>query len=310
MPHQGACRDQFENRAHRPSSRPLDPDHWHRARARNRSGSHSRAVGGRGRHEGRQPVLSRRPRQGRSGARATQGPHRHGRGQAQAAPRAARVHDRDVRRHPQRHARDALFADRARSHQRHAVRAPERDRPLRHHRHRRLRQAAGRHAGGAARAQSAGDHHVGRLDPSGPRSEDGRDHRSRHGLPGRGPSRRRLPPSHRLPCLPGLRQLRRHVHVQHHADLHRRRRHAAAADGGAAVRRPAPGGRVRRPAGRAPRQSHRQGHQAARHRRARFTAQCRDRRDGNRRLDQRDAARPGDRAGGGICRLLEGGHDA
>ena len=47
---------------------------------------------------------------------------------------------------------------------------------------------------------------------------------------------------HHIAChaCPGYRQLRRHVHLQHHADLHRRRRHAAAAHGGAAVRRPAP----------------------------------------------------------------------
>ena len=47
---------------------------------------------------------------------------------------------------------------------------------------------------------------------------------------------------HHIAChaCPGYRQLRRHVHLQHHADLHRRGRHAAAAHGGAAVRRSAP----------------------------------------------------------------------
>ena len=122
-----------------------------------------------------------------------------------------------------------------------ALRAPERDRPCRHDRGRRLRQAAGRHARGAARAQPAGDHHVGRLDPSRHRSEDGREARHRQRLSGRGAPRRRVPPPHRLPRLPRLRQLRRHVHLQHHADVHRRRRHAAAAHGGAAFRRPAQG---------------------------------------------------------------------
>ena len=56
--------------------------------------------------------------------------------------------------------------------QRCALRASERDGPCRHHRDRRLRQAAGRHAGRAARAQPAGDHHVGWLDPSRHRSQD------------------------------------------------------------------------------------------------------------------------------------------
>ena len=53
---------------------------------------------------------------------------------------------------------------------------------------------------------------------------------------------------HHIAChaCPGYRQLRRHVHLQHHADLHRRRRHAAAAHGGAAVRRSAPRSRSSR----------------------------------------------------------------
>ena len=54
--------------------------------------------------------------------------------------------------------------------QRCAVRASERHRARRHDRRRRLRQAAGRHAGRAARAQPARDHHVGRPDPSRHRS--------------------------------------------------------------------------------------------------------------------------------------------
>ena len=60
---------------------------------------------------------------------------------------------------------------------------------------------------------------------------------------------------HHIAChaCPGLRQLRRHVHLQHHADLHRRRRHAAAAHGGAAVRRSAPAQGVSGRAGRSPR---------------------------------------------------------
>ena len=64
----GAIREELECRAHRPPSGTLDPDHRDRARARNRSGPHPRAVGRRGRHQGRQPVLPRRawPRSKRS----------------------------------------------------------------------------------------------------------------------------------------------------------------------------------------------------------------------------------------------------
>ena len=120
------------------------------------------------------------------------------------------------------------------------VRASERNGPRRYHCGRGLRQAAGRHAGGAARAQSAIDHHVGRTDPPGHRPADRREARHRQRLSGRWPSRCGAPSAHRLPCVPRLRQLRRHVHLQHDADLHRRRRHAAAAHGGAAVRRSAP----------------------------------------------------------------------
>ena len=58
--------------------------------------------------------------------------------------------------------------------QRCAVRASQRHRPRRHDRGRRLRQAAGRHAGRPARAQPALDHHVGRLDPSRHRPQDRR----------------------------------------------------------------------------------------------------------------------------------------
>ena len=155
---------------HRPPSRPLGPDHRDRARARHRSGPDPRAVGRRGRHQGRQPVLHGRHGQGRCDPRQPQEPHRQGRGPAEAAPGAAGIHHRDLGRHPQRHARNALLADRARGDPRCAVRASERHGPRRHHRGRRLRQAAGRHAGRAARAQSARDHHVGRRDPSRHRS--------------------------------------------------------------------------------------------------------------------------------------------
>ncbi len=87
----------------------------------------------------------------------------------------------------------------------------------------------------------------------GQRPEDRRGAGHRQRLSGRRTSRPGLSPPHRLPRLPRHRQLRRHVHLQHDADLHRRRRHAAAAHGGAGVRRSAPGERISGRAGRLPR---------------------------------------------------------
>ena len=169
-----------------------------------------------------------------------------GTGQLRLRLVAARIHHCDIGRHPQRHARNALFAHRARGYSRRALRTSERHRLGRHHRRRGLRQAAGWHAGRSARAQSTVDHHVGWPDPSrhgpGHRRETGHCQR----LSGCRPSRRRPSPPHRLPCLPGLRKLRRHVHLQHHADLHRCRRHAAAAHGGSAIRRSPPRSRSSR----------------------------------------------------------------
>ena len=147
-------------------------------------------------------------------------------------------------------------------------------------------------------------------DPSRHRPENRRETRHRQRLSGRRQSRRRVSPPHRLPCLPRLRQLRRHVHLQHHADLHRRRRHAAAAHGGPAVRRSAPPQGIPGPAGRVPRADDRKGPEAARHRGARFDPQRRHRRDGDRRLDQCHAACAGDRARRRLRGLLERGHDA
>ena len=68
--------------------------------------------------------------------------------------------------------------------------------------------------------------------------------------------------------------------------------------------------RVPQGAGRPSREPDGQGPEAARHRRARFDPQRHDRGDGDRRLDQRDPARAGDRARRGLCRLLEGHHHA
>ena len=50
--------------------------------------------------------------------------------------------------------------------------------------------------------------------------------------------------SNRLHCLPRLWLMRRHVHLQHHADLYRRGRHAAAEHGGPALRRSPPDGGI------------------------------------------------------------------
>ena len=97
---------------------------------------------------------------------------------------------------------------------------------------------------------------------------------------------------HRLSCLPACSR-RRHLHLQHHADLHRRAGHAAAAHGGAAVRH-APAERVPQGAGWPSREPDGQGPEAARHRRVHFDPQRHDRGDGDRRLDQRHLARAGD----------------
>ena len=307
----GTCRDQFDRRPHRPPSRPLRPDHRHCARTRHRSGPDPRAVGRRGRHQGRQPVLHGRGGQGRCDPRQPEEPHRQGRGPDEAAPGAAGIHHRDLGRHPQRHPRNALLADRARGDQRCAVRtsrappglpAPSRSSPATSRRSARWPRCSST-INPRSSCRTAPIHPG--TDPN-----DRREARHRQRLSGRRQSRRRISPPHRLPCLPGLRQLRRHVHLQHHADLHRRRRHAAAAHGGAAVRRSAPRQGIPGPTGRLPRADDREGPEAARHRRPRFDPQRRHRRDGDRRLDQRHAACAGDRARRRLRRLLERSHDA
>ena len=239
--HAKGPRHDLAHRPHRPPSRPLHAVDRARARDRHRSGPDPRAVGRRRRHQGRQPVLSRRHVEGRGDPRRAQGPHRPGPGPAQAAPGPARVHDRHLRRHPQRHARDALLADRPRGHATtrcasisappgSPARSPSSPATSRRSaRWPRCSSTTGRRSS-CRTARSIPAH-----DP-----KTGETHRPRERLPGRRPSRRRVSPPHRLPRLPRHRQLRRHVHLQHHADLHRRGRHAAAAHGGAAVRRSAP----------------------------------------------------------------------
>ena len=232
-------------------------------------------------------------------------------GPAQAAPGPARVHDRDLRRHPQRHARDALLADRPRGDERRAVRASERHRPRRHDRGRGLRQAAGRHARRAARAQPAVDHHVGRPDPS--RARIPRPaRRSISSAPTRSPAIPTPRIAHHIAChaCPGIgscggmftyNTMQTFIGVVGMQPLHMV---APPSDDPRRVNEFA--GRAGRPSG----EPDGEGPQAARHRRARFDPQRDDRGDGDRRLDQRDPARAGDRARRGLRRLLEGHHDA
>ena len=94
-----------------------------------------------------------------------------------------------------------------------------------------VRQAAGRDARRDPGEQHARGDAVGRLDPARDRPRDRRADRHRVRLPdGRiNPTEVRDPV--RAARLPGAGQLRRHVHLQHDADLHRRARDGAAADG-------------------------------------------------------------------------------
>ena len=126
--------------------------------------------------------------------------------------------------------RDALLADRPRDSQRRRVPPPGRQRRPRRHRRRRLRQATGRNACRDPRTQRPRGDHVRRLDPA------------RHRLPYRRADRHHLllqaaaesPEERRRIALGGLarpRQLRRNVHLQHHAVVHRHLRHGAPAHG-------------------------------------------------------------------------------
>ena len=116
---------------------------------------------------------------------------------------------------------------------------------------------------------------------------DRRADRHRDGLPVRRRPRPRHPHAHRAACLPGPGQLRRHVHLQHDADLHRRARYGAAADGRAAVRRPSPPEGVPGPADRLPGRDDRRRDHPARHRHAGLAAQRADGHDRDGRIDQR-----------------------
>ena len=126
------------------------------------------------------------------------------------------------------------------------------------------------------------------------RPRDGQADRPGVGLPDGGPGRRGPRPL-RAARLPRPGQLRGHVHLQHHADLHRGARPRAAAHGVAGVGRPPPAERVPRPNGRLPPHHDEQGHPAERHRHAGLAAERRDGRDRHGRLHQRRAAQRRDR---------------
>ena len=140
------------------------------------------------------------------------------------------VHARRLRRSAQRHAADAVLADRPRAGQRRRRRAPGGQRRGRAGRRRGVRQAAGRDARRRARAQRAR-----RSSSPTARSSPGSTRRPAAGstscrLPGGRTTTPRSAPGTR--CMPARSgQLRRHVHLQHDADLHRRARPGAAAHG-------------------------------------------------------------------------------
>ncbi len=181
-------------------------------------------------------------------------------------PHPARVHAGRLGRPAQRHAADAVLTRRPRARPRRGRRAPGGERRGGPRRRRRVRQAPGRDRRRRAREQHAGGDPVRRPDQARHRPRDGWPDRPRVGLPGGRPGRRGARPV-RAARLPRPGQLRGHVHLQHHADLHRGPRARAAAHGVPAVGRPAPADRVPRPDGRLPARHGGAGHPAARHRR-------------------------------------------
>ena len=180
---------------------------------------------------------------------------------------AQRIHDDDLpvrliapaftlgrlRRPAQRHRPDAVLADESRAGQRQHGGAPQGQRHGGGRHGRRVRQAARRHPGRPARAQRPGADALRRLDPPRDRPRDRRAHRPRDRVPVRRRSRPRgaRPPRAARVSRPG--QLWRHVHLQHHADVHRRAGHGTAAHGRSGLRRRAPHEDVPRRARRAAR---------------------------------------------------------
>ena len=161
------------------------------------------------------------------------------------APGPARVHRRNLRRHAQRHPRDALLADRTRGDPRFGVcehlsasglePAPSPWSP-----------ATSRRSARSPRCSSTTgppsscptDRSIRAFDSQSPGVRSTSWSRRIQAAGNQDEALKRM----RIACeaCPGYRQLRRDVHLQHHADLHRRGRHAAAAYGLTAVGRPAP----------------------------------------------------------------------
>ena len=146
----------------------------------------------------------------------------------------AQLRGRDLRRAAQRHAGDAVLADRPRDHQRRRVPPPGRERRARRDRRGRLRQAPGGDPRRDPRAQRPRGDHVRRLDPPWHRLPYRRADRHHLLLPGGGGAAGGAA-ADRAGGLARPRQLRRHVHLQHHAVVHRDLRHGAAAHGGPGV---------------------------------------------------------------------------
>ena len=177
--------------------------------------------------------------------------------------------------------------------------ASARQRGRRAHRGRRVRQASGRNAGGGARTQRTGGAVLGRIDPVRHRPRHRRAHRPDRRIPARWRPRRREP--HRVVLDAGARsgQLRRHVHVQHDANVHRSARHGTAPHGVARGRRSPPAGRVSGTARGLPGQGdERAGIRPLGHRDAVVVAQCPDGRYRHGRIHECRVARRRDRTGG------------
>ena len=181
----------------------------------------------------RQPVLPRRHRKGRRDPGGARGADRARR--SAGPPDRARLHHRRVRRTAERHRPHAVLPDRPRARERRGRRAPERERregprspssratSRRSARSRRCSSTTSRRSSFPTARSSPG------TDPETGERIDLVTAFQVAGDPD--PARAH---AHGAPRLPWPGQLRRHVHLQHHAVVHRRARHGAAAHGGAA----------------------------------------------------------------------------